>query len=109
MVPSAAEATHCLRQPGFRESPCSPSLLIDCETNRTIRLVEETQTSSAEGRTEPMKRAALYCRVSTIDQHLETQLRELRQFAANRGFEVVGEYTDDGEISRLKNEVDYGH
>jgi DNA invertase Pin-like site-specific DNA recombinase len=53
-------------------------------------------TSSAEGRTEPMKRAALYCRVSTIDQHPETQLNELRQFAANRGFQVAGEYIDHG-------------
>jgi DNA invertase Pin-like site-specific DNA recombinase len=43
-----------------------------------------------------MKRAALYCRVSTVDQHPETQLGELRQFAANRGFQVVGEYTDHG-------------
>lgn len=43
-----------------------------------------------------MKRAALYCRVSTVDQHPETQLCELRQFAANRGFQVVGEYTDHG-------------
>jgi DNA invertase Pin-like site-specific DNA recombinase len=43
-----------------------------------------------------MKRAALYCRVSTVDQHPETQLNELRQFAANRGFKVVGEYTDHG-------------
>jgi len=42
-----------------------------------------------------MKRAALYCRVSTVDQHPETQLGELRQFAANR-FEIVGEYTDHG-------------
>jgi DNA invertase Pin-like site-specific DNA recombinase len=43
-----------------------------------------------------MKRAALYCRVSTVDQHPETQLGELRQFAANKGFQVVGEYTDHG-------------
>jgi DNA invertase Pin-like site-specific DNA recombinase len=43
-----------------------------------------------------MKRAALYCRVSTIDQHPETQLHDLRQFAANKGFQVVGEYTDHG-------------
>jgi len=43
-----------------------------------------------------MKRAALYCRVSTIDQHPETQLNELRQFAANRGFQVAGEYIDHG-------------
>lgn len=43
-----------------------------------------------------MKRAALYARVSTIDQHPETQLGELRQFAAQRGFQIVGEYTDHG-------------
>ena len=43
-----------------------------------------------------MKRTALYCRVSTVDQHPETQLSELRQFAANKGFQVVGEYIDHG-------------
>jgi DNA invertase Pin-like site-specific DNA recombinase len=42
-----------------------------------------------------MKRAALYVRVSTVDQHPATQLSELRQFAANR-FQIVGEYTDHG-------------
>ena len=32
-----------------------------------------------------MKRAALYLRVSTVDQHPETQLYDLRQMAALRG------------------------
>src|SRR5580693_6298723 len=41
-----------------------------------------------------MKRAVLYCRVSTGDQHLETQLLDLRELAKQRGFEIVGEYTD---------------
>jgi DNA invertase Pin-like site-specific DNA recombinase len=41
-----------------------------------------------------MKRAALYLRVSTVDQHPETQLYDLRQMAAQRGFEIVNEYTD---------------
>src|SRR6201981_1852748 len=40
------------------------------------------------------KRAALYCRVSTGDQHLETELLDLRELAKQRGFEIVGEYTD---------------
>ncbi len=35
-------------------------------------------------------------RVSTVDQHPETQLLELRQFASQRGFEIVEEYTDLG-------------
>ena len=43
MVPSVAEATHCLGQAGFREISRSPSMLIDCETNRTIRLLEEAR------------------------------------------------------------------
>jgi len=41
-----------------------------------------------------MKRAALYMRVSTLDQHPETQLLDLRQMAVQRGFEIVKEYTD---------------
>jgi hypothetical protein len=45
MVPSVAEARRCLCQAGFRESPGFPSLLIDCETNRPIHLVEEQSRS----------------------------------------------------------------
>ena len=41
-----------------------------------------------------MKRAALYMRVSTLDQHPETQLYDLRQMASQRGYGVVREYTD---------------
>jgi DNA invertase Pin-like site-specific DNA recombinase len=43
-----------------------------------------------------MKRAALYARVSTPDQHVETQLYDLRKLAAQRGFEVSLEYCDRG-------------
>ena len=43
-----------------------------------------------------MKRAALYVRVSTPDQHVESQLYDLRELAAQRGFEVVHEYEDRG-------------
>ena len=41
-----------------------------------------------------MKRAALYVRVSTVDQNLATQLYDLRTLAQQRGMEIVGEYTD---------------
>ena len=41
-----------------------------------------------------MKRAALYLRVSTLDQHPETQLHDLRGLAAQRGFEIVATYED---------------
>jgi DNA invertase Pin-like site-specific DNA recombinase len=43
-----------------------------------------------------MKKCALYARVSTLEQHVETQLYDLRQLAIQRGFEVVAEYTDVG-------------
>src|SRR5271170_5588333 len=41
-----------------------------------------------------MKRAALYMRVSTLDQHPATQLCDLRQMAQQRGYQIVQEYTD---------------
>lgn len=43
-----------------------------------------------------MKKAAIYARVSTPDQHLENQILDLRKLAAQRGFEVVKEYCDRG-------------
>ena len=41
-----------------------------------------------------MKRTALYLRVSTVDQHPETQGYDLHQMAAQRGYEITQEYTD---------------
>src|ERR1022692_290650 len=43
-----------------------------------------------------MKRAALYMRVSTVDQHPENQLNELRRLAELRGVQIAEEYTDHG-------------
>ena len=48
-----------------------------------------------------MKKAAVYVRVSTPDQHVESQLYDLRQMAEQRGFQVVKEYADKG-VSGLK-------
>jgi DNA invertase Pin-like site-specific DNA recombinase len=41
-----------------------------------------------------VERAALYMRVSTLDQHPETQLHDLHLMAAQRGYQIVHEYTD---------------
>ena len=41
-----------------------------------------------------MKRCVLYMRVSTVDQHPESQLHDLRLMAQQRGYDLVGEYTD---------------
>ena len=43
--------------------------------------MEETQT-------------AIYARVSTLDQHCEMQLRELREYCQRRKWDVAGEYVD---------------
>ncbi|HZC56305.1 MAG TPA: recombinase family protein [Xanthobacteraceae bacterium] len=42
------------------------------------------------------KRAAIYVRVSTDKQTVENQVRELRQIAERRGWQVVTEYSDAG-------------
>jgi len=42
-------------------------------------------------------RVALYARVSTLNgQHPEMQLSELREYGARRGWQIVGEYVDEG-------------
>ena len=43
-----------------------------------------------------MKKAAIYVRVSTPDQHVESQSYDLRELAAHRGYEIVHEYEDRG-------------
>ena len=44
----------------------------------------------------PAKRAALYVRVSTVDQTVENQLLDLRRYAGERGWTIQGEYADSG-------------
>ncbi len=41
-----------------------------------------------------MRRAALYLRVSTLDQHPESQVYDLEQLAPQRNLEIVSRYTD---------------
>jgi DNA invertase Pin-like site-specific DNA recombinase len=41
-----------------------------------------------------MERAVLYARVSTPDQSIASQLLDLRQMAAARGYEIGREYSD---------------
>lgn len=43
-----------------------------------------------------MKRAAVYLRVSTVDQSTDNQERELREVAARMGCEIVKVYRDHG-------------
>lgn len=41
-------------------------------------------------------RSAIYARVSTVDQHCEMQLGELREYCQRRGWTISGEYVDTG-------------
>jgi putative DNA-invertase from lambdoid prophage Rac len=41
-------------------------------------------------------RAGVYARVSTLDQHCENQLVELRRYCEARGWTIVREYVDEG-------------
>ena len=41
-----------------------------------------------------MARAAIYYRVSTVDQSVNGQIKELRRYAKRRKFKIAGEYVD---------------
>jgi DNA invertase Pin-like site-specific DNA recombinase len=41
-------------------------------------------------------RAAIYCRVSTTDQHSENQIDDLRTYIATRQWTLAGEFRDEG-------------
>src|ERR1700681_2840834 len=41
-------------------------------------------------------KAVMYARVSTTDQNCELQVRELREYAVRRGWDLSGEYVDTG-------------
>jgi len=56
-------------------------------SNAAPKLDTETRRRSA-------KRVAIYTRVSTADQHPETQLYDLREMAKQRGYEIVREFSD---------------
>src|SRR5690242_6092370 len=43
-----------------------------------------------------MMRAAIYTRVSTLDQNPQSQLLDLEQLASQRGFAIVKRYVDHG-------------
>ena len=47
-------------------------------------------------------RCAIYARVSTSDQSVDMQTRDLRKLAEGRGFETAAEYLDEGQ-SGAKN------
>ena len=57
-------------------------------------MASETLSPQAFPARAKSKRVAIYTRVSTVDQHPETQLYDLREMAKERGYEIVSEYSD---------------
>jgi len=59
------------------------------------------------------KRVTIYARVSTKDQHPETQVKQLKQFAKDRGFDIVkvykekasGKHNDRPQFQKLLDDV----
>ena len=86
-------ARHCAAagaangKPGLRNGN-SCFRLTFADNDFLIRLLREVAMKS--------KRAALYARVSTLDQHPELQQRELIQYVKRRGWAIQKVYTDKG-------------
>ena len=83
----------CVRQ-DFGRSPALLRCLSTVERTKRSDLWKNASDLMPQRRTNETSRIVLPG--EHLDQHPETQLNELRQFAANRGFKVVGEYTDHG-------------
>jgi len=47
------------------------------------------------------QRAAIYCRVSTVDQSCERQQRDLAAYAERAGYDVVGVFRETGSGAKL--------
>src|SRR5579863_10709598 len=61
------------------------------------RQQRSNNSTFSQGPDRPIERVALYARVSTLNnQDPEMQLSELREYACRRGWQVAGEYTDQG-------------
>ena len=51
-----------------------------------------------------VRKVAIYCRVSTLDQTIDNQLLELRDHCSKMGWEIVEEYADEGLSGALSRE-----
>jgi len=67
------------------------------------RTTEMTTNKATAPDTDTKARAAMWLRVSSADQHVENQERELRVLAAHRGLDIVKTYRLDG-ASAFKGE-----
>ena len=80
--------------------------------------MNRTTTKGGEGSPSSTTRTVIYARVSTTDQNCEMQVRELREYATRRGWQMSGEYLDTGwsgakanrpELDRLMRDASLHH
>ena len=50
------------------------------------------------------RKVAIYTRVSTLDQTVENQLLELREYCSKMGWEITQEYADKGLSGTLSRD-----
>jgi len=62
--------------------------------DQTVSLSDSPTKIEVRAKAGSGKRAVLYTRISTGNQHAETQFYDLRELAKQRRFELVQEYTD---------------
>src|SRR6266566_2782335 len=93
-----------LQNPGEAQSlgrvPKSCPGVLDRASGPSRKALECRWTEKWEPQEETVKRAAVYLRVSTLDQHLETQLHDLQALAESRGFQAVQVYEDRSSGAR---------
>lgn len=68
------------------------------------RETADSGPENAGSRSVGTKRAAIYMRTSTVEQHPENQLNACRAFAHSRGYHVSGEYIE--QLSGWKQDVE---
>ena len=51
-----------------------------------------------------VRKVAIYCRVSTLDQTVDNQLIELREHCSKMGWEITKEYSDEGLSGTLSRD-----
>ncbi len=56
-----------------------------------------------------MKKIAIYARVSTEDQNVDTQLMPLREYCQRMGYEAAGEYVDIGFSGKDTKRPEFEH
>jgi DNA invertase Pin-like site-specific DNA recombinase len=81
---------------GIRKTPSTPPFEKSTNTRVGYAVCCAPRNPSRGPLISSTKRAALYVRVSTDAQTLENQIRELRQVAGRRGWDVVEVYSDAG-------------